>query len=146
MDESGPPEPNMTPMIDVVFQLIIFLMMANDMTRRDLADMDLPFAPRGLEDAAAPGRLTVNLLRAPAGGPPRLLFRGRAADMEGLRLLLREHRTGSTGSPRVLIRADRGTPWLHVQHVMQACADPAVDVSGLEFATTGHAPGKGGRP
>ncbi|MCZ6572914.1 MAG: biopolymer transporter ExbD, partial [Planctomycetota bacterium] len=37
-------EVNMTPMIDVVFLLLIFFMVVVDMTQKDLADLTLPIA------------------------------------------------------------------------------------------------------
>jgi biopolymer transport protein ExbD len=127
-------------MIDVVFQLVIFLMLANDLTRRDLVDLELAGAPHSREDGQAPGRVTVNLLAGPTGAPPAIRIRGEAVDLEGLRRALAAARTGEE-PPGILLRADRRTPWLHVQAVLQACAGRGVEVHRVEFATTDGTPG-----
>ena len=52
---------------------------------------------------------------------------------------------GGPGSPSavyVLIRADRNTPWQHVQYVMQVCAQPHVAIYKMQFATTKRDDGK----
>ena len=49
---------NMTPMIDVVFQLIIFLMLANDMSRKEIEDLLLPDAVHATENLQPVDTLT----------------------------------------------------------------------------------------
>lgn len=41
---------NMTPMIDIVFNLVTFFMLTLDMSRKELAALDLPRANKGIED------------------------------------------------------------------------------------------------
>src|SRR5262245_23218511 len=41
---------NMTPMIDIVFNLVQFFMLTLDMSRKELAALDLPRAHEGIED------------------------------------------------------------------------------------------------
>src|SRR5262249_48861426 len=41
---------NMTPMIDIVFNLVQFFMLTLDMSRKELAALDLPRAHSGIED------------------------------------------------------------------------------------------------
>jgi hypothetical protein len=58
-------------------------------------------------------------------------------------------REGAPGSPSevyVLLRADRDTPWRHVQYVMQMCADPRIALHKLQFATTPRSDGKAALP
>jgi len=53
---------NMTPMIDVVFQLIIFLMLATEITNTDLERLFLPEAKAALVDTDPPkDRVIVNI-------------------------------------------------------------------------------------
>ena len=47
-------EMNMTPMIDVVFLLIIFFMIITDMTQQDLEELVLPMAQFAREDKPDP--------------------------------------------------------------------------------------------
>ena len=141
---------NMTPMIDVVFQLIIFLMLANDLSRRDIEELTLPVAFRGEEDTGREKqRVIVNLLRNEGGRPPTLRVQGRDMDLEGFRAHLAPIADRSREGTRpwasevfVLIRADARSRWQDVQWVMQACADPGIRAHRLQFATT--EPGAGG--
>jgi hypothetical protein len=56
-------EMNMTPMIDVVFNLIIFFMVITDMTQKDLEYLILPKASMADEDDGNdPKRLVVNVV------------------------------------------------------------------------------------
>ncbi|MEO0662385.1 MAG: biopolymer transporter ExbD, partial [Planctomycetota bacterium] len=45
---------DMTPMIDVVFLLIIFFMVITDLTQRDLEDLHLPLAEQATPDKPDP--------------------------------------------------------------------------------------------
>jgi len=134
---------DMTPMIDIVFQLVVFLMIANDMGAREIEDLVLPKAPHGEEDGALEKRrVIVNLLAdKKGGGPPTLKVRGREMDLEGLKQVLRSETGGTRASDLyLLIRADAATRWQDVQWVMQACADPKIQIYKLQFATTNPNP------
>ena len=57
-------EANMTPMIDMVFQLIIFFLLVLDFTQKDLEDLDPPSVRNGaVEDKPDPERLLINVTR-----------------------------------------------------------------------------------
>ena len=136
---------NMTPMIDVVFQLIIFLMLANDMSRKEIEDLVLPEAFHASEDKgeAEKYRIIVNLLRDDKGGMPTLKCKGMEMDLVAFQQFIRPEadRSREPDGPRaselyILIRADKNSRWQDVQWVMQACADPAIRVYKLQFATT----------
>jgi biopolymer transport protein ExbD len=132
---------NMTPMIDVVFQLIIFLMLANDMSRREIEELDLPAARQGQEDLGTErSRVIVNLLRnvGDPGGTPTLLVKGVETDLDGLRHAVACLAAARPGETCVLIRADRASRWQDVQWVMQALA--AEGIHRLQFAV--HDPGR----
>ena len=45
-------EMDMTPMIDVVFNLLIFFMIVTDLSQKDLADLTLPLANHAVQDKA----------------------------------------------------------------------------------------------
>ena len=57
-------EMNMTPMIDVVFLLIIFFMIITDLTQQDLEELKLPVAMQCVADEPDPDvvRPVINLL------------------------------------------------------------------------------------
>jgi biopolymer transport protein ExbD len=138
-------EMNMTPMIDVVFQLIIFLMLANDLSRKEIEDLTLPTALHGTEDKGIneKNRIIVNLLKNPSGGPPSLKVKGMEMNLDQFQQFLQPEadRNREPEGPRasdlyVLVRADKGSRWQDVQWVMQACAHPNIRVYKLQFATT----------
>lgn len=53
---------NMTPMIDIVFQLITFFMLVTDMSQRELEQIDLPTARRAeIEEGGQPDRIFINI-------------------------------------------------------------------------------------
>lgn len=138
-------EMNMTPMIDIVFQLIIFLMLANDLSRKEIEDLTLPDALHASEDKGEKEkyRLIVNLLKDEGGGAPKLKVRGVEMDLNVFQQILRPEadRNREQDGPKaselyVLVRADKDTRWQDVQYIMQACADPGIRVYKLQFATT----------
>ena len=138
---------NMTPMIDIIFQLVVFLMLANDMSRREIADISLPDAFHAKsDDAREPHRVLANLVPDPAGGAPRLVVRGVEMDLASFQQLLRPEVARVGDALHVLIRADRRVRWQEVQWVMQACAAPGIGIRRIQFATTNPDAGKGGRP
>jgi biopolymer transport protein ExbD len=140
-------EMNMTPMIDIVFQLIIFLMLANDMSRKEIEDLVLPKALNGSQDLGIneKRRLIVNLQpneRDP-NGPPTFKVRGEELNLDRFQQMLgpEADREREPDGPRasqlfILVRADRKARWQDVQWVMQACADPKIRVYKLQFAVT----------
>ena len=135
---------NMTPMIDVVFQLIIFLMLANDMSRKEIEDLTLPEALHGSKDMGEKEktRLIVNLLKDEKGGPPMLKVKGIEMDLAAFGQFLapfadqsREEARPRASDLFVLIRADKRSRWQDVQWVMQVCAETKIRVYKLQFAT-----------
>jgi biopolymer transport protein ExbD len=137
-------EMNMTPMIDIVFQLIIFLMIANDMSRKEIEDLTLPTALHAQEDKGLNEkyRLIVNLLKNERGGPPALKVKGQDMDLAVFQQFLkseadrnRENDAVRASELYVLVRADKDSRWQDVQWLMQACADPGIRVYKLQFAT-----------
>ena len=143
---------NMTPMIDIVFNLVTFFMLTLDLSRKELAALDLPRANKGIEDKdpstqMAKGgdktehtRFVINLL---ANG--NIMLKGEEyplsaaspaeqhASLEKLKAKLREltrdpalkEKDGSS-KVMVLVRGDRTTKWKYVQWVMQICAEQKI--------------------
>jgi biopolymer transport protein ExbD len=109
---------NMTPMIDVVFLLIIFFLLSSHLARQETQlALALPAADSGRQsDDGDRPRVTVNVL---ADGT--LLVASRpivAADLSGL---IAERRTVHGDDLEVRIRADRNVPYALVEPVMLAC-------------------------
>ena len=103
---------DMTPMIDCTFQLIIFFMLVTDMASVQTEKMTLPMART--VDPKEPG-LVVNVL--PEGS---IRIDGRTVKDETLESIFEGRRAKAergSGYP-VILRADRSTPFEHVQKVM----------------------------
>ncbi|GIW91130.1 MAG: biopolymer transporter ExbD [Pirellulaceae bacterium] len=106
---------NMTPMIDVVFQLIIFFLVSSHLAKQEVFfPLRLPLAQTGKE-VAVPAAATINIL--PDG---TLLYHSRPVTPKNLEELLAQLRQDHR-QPQVRIRADRDVPYRYVQPVLRAC-------------------------
>ena len=121
---------SMTPMIDIVFQLIIFFMLITDMSQIELPkNVQTPLAKRVNEDRqATPGRLLVNVSE---NGD--LTFRGRKYAPTALLARVKDHADRRRNDASVMIRADSRASFEHVQQVLQICGDPRVRIFRVEI-------------
>lgn len=117
---------NMTPMIDVVFLLIIFFLVSSHLSRQEFEKIDLPDAGTGQPLQQDETRcMVVNVLpgEQQAG---RILVAGRAVAGGELAGMI-EYESRSGGAPlEVRIRCDRQVPYQVVEPVMIACARAGV--------------------
>ena len=127
-------EVNMTPMIDVVFLLLIFFMVVVDLTQQDLADLTLPLAFTAQQDKSndEDKRYIVNVDKRGF-----IMYKGKDYTLSELKQLLnrlKRHygKYKDFGKPPnivkaselfVLVRADKDTPWQHVQWIMTIMAE-----------------------
>ena len=143
-------EMDMTPMIDVVFNLLIFFMVVTDLNQKDLASLTLPLAHMADQDKAndPDDRVILNVdmewfihwkgkkvnldeLGAILGNlKDKYELKKRAKGESGLEPLP----GGGTASKLfVLLRADKETPWQHVQWLMTIMAEQKLYK--MQFAT-----------
>lgn len=110
---------NMTPMIDVVFQLIIFFLVSSHLAKQEARlELPLPTAQSGVLDISdETPRLIVNV-QADGG----LLLAGHRVDSSGLREGLRSRRAKDGDALEVVVRTARDASYRHVQPVLVACA------------------------
>ena len=94
----------MTPMIDIVFQLLIFFLVTAQMAQQTRAQLDLPKEQGEEEKERELAGLTINLL-----GDGTIVVDGRAVSLEALDALVDEAvaRVGGLDALKPLIRADR---------------------------------------
>ncbi len=151
--ESEPLPINMTPMIDIVFNLVTFFMLTLDLSHKELAALDLPRAHSGTPDEPvakeAERRITVNLV-----SPGNAMFRGTtyplaaqdpATAANALSSLTSALATavrtdvilGKKGPLVVVLRGDRAVPWRRVAWVIEACADPSIRPATVRFSVDG---------
>ena len=128
--------PNLIPMVDIMFLLLLFLMLGADMGRRELEDVVLPTAGAAEKDACRPGGYTVvNVYHSsPArcaafedricGDPShwKVGVRGIDYDPEAVGALLRDEAGGAPGDRTVKVRDDRSARYEPVGKVLEACA------------------------
>ncbi|HIF30867.1 MAG: biopolymer transporter ExbD [Pirellulaceae bacterium] len=120
---------NMTPMIDVVFLLIIFFLVSSHLARQEThMELPLPVAASSGEDDLDSNRLIVNILDS---GEYRLA--GRRVAQKKLVQRLAERQTESVEPLAVKIRTSRRAPYRHVSGVLAACATAGIER--VTFAT-----------
>jgi biopolymer transport protein ExbD len=136
--------PNLIPMIDIMFLLLLFFMLGADMGHRELETVRLPQAKAATKDTQQDkeGRLTINanhkeqvscseyryqtVCRNDAHW--EIAFRGRnCTDPEVLAKALSDvEREGALSKRRVMIRADAGAPFGLAQRAMNVCASKGI--------------------
>ncbi len=141
---------NMTPMIDMVFNLLIFFMLITDLKQKDLAEMTLPVAYMAEEDRGQEEDDRVVLNIDVYGG---LMWKGKDVNLDELGTVLgtardkyelKMRQAGKSGTEQlpgggtasklyVLLRADKDAPWQHVQWLMTVMAEQKLYK--LQFAT-----------
>ena len=128
---------NMTPMIDVVFLLIIFFLVSSHLAQQEVElELDLPTAGSGQPtDVDDVRRVVINVLPEPEAGGQitggqitggRILVAGRLIAKEELARLIGFESRRSDRQLEVRIRADRTVPYRIVEPVMVACAREGV--------------------
>ncbi len=75
------PKPDLTPMIDIVFNLLIFFMVVTDLTQQELANLTLPLAHTSVQDKDndEDDRIILNI-----DDKGQLLYKGKAISLDEL--------------------------------------------------------------
>lgn len=119
---------NITPLIDVVFLLIIFFLVASHVARSATQQpVDLPDAVKVQDEAPAPNQLTVTVA---ADG--RLTIGGVELTMEQLVFRLESLASDESATPEVRIRGDRGSRFRFIEPILLRCAE--LGISDVKFA------------
>jgi biopolymer transport protein ExbD len=144
-------EMDMTPMIDVVFQLIIFFVLITDMTQSELEELKLPVAKNAVQDVPDPKvvRPILNIL------PDGEMIHKRVSlydpeKEQDLTELERFLATQSSLMPKkfddevgaelpdnpLLIRADKNTEFKFIQKIMEVCGKKGIQIWKLQLAAS----------
>jgi biopolymer transport protein ExbD len=117
----------MTPMIDVVFLLIIFFLLSSHLAQQETQlEMDLPRAASGerlQQDDVR--RVVVNVLPGERPGG-QIMVGGRLLDQSELADVISYESRRSGAQLEVRIRCDRQVPYGVVEPIMLACARAGV--------------------
>jgi len=145
-------EMDMTPMIDIVFQLIIFFMLITDMTQKDLELLYLPAARSASPDEPDPKKIrpVINIISDGTILVKREVFYdpenddGYAELKQFLSDMARKMpkeplNEAQPNGPQVpanalLIRADQSTPFKHIQKVMEICGLQGIQIWKIQLA------------
>ncbi|QDS95140.1 biopolymer transport protein ExbD [Roseimaritima multifibrata] len=110
---------NMTPMIDVVFLLIIFFLVSSHLARQEAhLPLALPVADTHLEEIDPRNVLTINV-----DEDGRWLVAGTEADEPRLAAILASHRDKHGDEAPVRIRTDRTVPYAKVEPILRLSAE-----------------------
>lgn len=111
----------MTSLIDVVFLLLIFFLVATNFTRREMDhSIMLPDSEAGAKAAQAPSRLVINIREAGT-----LVVNGRVTAEPDLRVMVKEFVAAHPARPAV-IRADARVPYQSVMRVFGLCRSAGI--------------------
>jgi biopolymer transport protein ExbD len=147
---------DMTPMIDMVFQLIIFFMLITDLSQRELEELQLPEAHAAVEDKPDPkvarpivnvpqnGRVIVSRdvkYDPEKDGDDTRRLEGYLVDMA--RLMPKKYdemvKAELPDNP-LMIRADRNTPFASIQRIMELCGKKGIQIWKVELAAAMETP------
>ena len=113
---------NITPLIDVVFQLLIFFMVASSLVKPNQIELDLPESTSGTK--AAEQQTIVVTYRITDGAAQITLNTDPIADVGELSDALRGIQTPADAQrPQVDVRIDKAVPYQNVIAVIDAIRD-----------------------
>ncbi len=115
-DASLAPSIEMTPMIDMVFLLLIFFLVATtfQQTEREM-QIALPFASASAPISALLQELVINV-----DAEGRIFVGGRMIDVNDLKTIVSEA-VAANSEQKVTVRGDRTTPYANVVTVLDIC-------------------------
>jgi len=122
------PEINLTPMIDVVFLLIIFFMVGTQFTNRERKyDIDLPTVAEAAPLTELPDDLVINVDRE-----GKMFLADKAVSLTQLEQELAKAR-GNYADLGVIIRGQGTGPYQHIADVLSICQK--VQIKKMTLAT-----------
>ncbi len=116
----------MAPMIDMVFLLLIFFMVASHMSKMDRTPVELPVANKSTVPENAGGRQLITIRSLDRTGEQvDILMNLKRLEVEEITPLLRKVLLENPDA-EIYLRADRYAKHKHVKSVMAACAEGGV--------------------
>lgn len=117
---------DLTPMIDIVFLLIVFFMTVANMITQEKIEIEMPVSENSVVPEEFGGRSTITITRDGS------LYSGPfLTDLQGLADTLVAEREANP-QMKVYVRADQFTEHQYVNDVMQTCA--AIGIYNIIFA------------
>ncbi len=123
----------MAPMIDMVFLLLIFFMVASHMSKMDRTPVELPVADESIVPEGALGRQLITIRSQDMTGEEvDILMNLKKIQVEEITPIIR-NLLAENANAEVALRADRYARHKHVKEVMAACAEGGI--ANVIFAT-----------
>jgi biopolymer transport protein ExbD len=119
------PEFQMAPMIDIVFQLLIFFMCVTTLQSIRIEKLELPFASSSVKPDNITGAAVINLNWQGGDKLDFINLNGEQIPFATLPDRLKKLREHNQEMP-VMLRADKRVRYRHVRAVMDACAAAGV--------------------
>jgi len=121
-------EINITPLIDIVFLLIIFSMVVSQFTKLELDEVDLPEAAEADDpEPVKPDRLIISMHR-----DGTYVVAGKIYAPDALERLIALTRENQRDAFSLLLRGDRRADWKDAAKLLKICA--AQKIEKLKFA------------
>ena len=118
---------NMTPMIDIVFNLIVFFMLVSEFTKAKIVRLELPEpANEIVKPVEDDNRVIINVTELD-GGIKEISCDGQIWLQERFSDRLRALQTLKEGRLEVELRADKRLKWNMVADLMLACAEERIE-------------------
>lgn len=156
---------DMTPMIDIVFQMIMFFIIITDFSQDDIALLELPWSTVGIEDKGDDkDRIIINITAPIPTNPDTKKWNKRRKDQANMILVRGKSKTfvelykylelngvqnkryqekerPHLSKRSVLIRCDGSQAFDYVKAILQICANPQIAIYKIELATSEEASG-----
>jgi len=127
---------NMTPLIDAVFQLLLFFMLASSLSRPNKIELNLPESTTGVKAAATP---TLDVTYQMDNGQPLIALNGER--LPGLEALAEKMKNWEgEGREEVAIRIEKSVPYQDVVAVIDTVRDAGYPKFSLLTLPTGSVP------
>lgn len=123
---------NLTPMIDCVFQLLIFFLVATRFAQEDRElEVTLPSASEAKPLIAQPSEIFINVDK-----DGRYFYEGKFLTLEEIEQVLRRAKANNPVTQAVVVRADKRVMFDFVAAILNACNK--VGISDYKIATSGE--------
>lgn len=122
--EGGDDEINMAPMIDMVFLLLIFFMVASHLTAMERIPVSLPVADKAKVPEEARDRQLITVT-AEANGEAAYFMNLQKVDIKELSAAIAQQQAKDE-NVRIYLRADRQVRHKYIKAVMEACAEAGI--------------------
>ena len=119
---------NITPLVDIVFQLIVFFMVVSQVVSARNQTLQVPRPDRSQAREQSPDKYTViNLFAGPAGTIDTIKVNAMVLpDLPALADLLLQHSRRFDGRMKLLVRADRQIRYAHVRGVLEVISNAGI--------------------